>query len=384
MSESLASYVPAYASLHDVSDFAGIPIITKDDLRQRPVDFVDRRMHGAVLWHKRTSGTTGEALDVFYERSFYFAQLLHAPRRIAGLAGINDTVHAGVWCVHLTDTQSQESAIFCDPTAANRILVRVVVDQSRPESIDEAIDLLCTARPQIVSARPEVLELLASHAPSATFSAFGVQLVISSGSALRPETAAKVRQAFGAQLTEAYGLSEFGVVAVCCRDCGGLHFDDPGLVAEVLDTRDQPTPPGTAGELVLSSTANSAMPLVRYRTGDIAVQRVAPCPTGWRGLVLERLVGRTVKLFTLPTGAKFSPTHFTDLVSRFPIMDYRMTQSTRNRIDVVIRPRREVLGDMPLCARIAEHVRQALPEPMNVVVSEAVALDQSERFRSLV
>lgn len=74
-----------------------------------------------------------------------------------------------------------------------------------------------------------------------------------------------------ADVTDAYGLTEFiGAVAVRCDGCGGFHVP-PIVHSEYLDDDDQPLDGEGAARLVLTTLLphRSAMPLVRYATGDV-------------------------------------------------------------------------------------------------------------------
>ena len=73
-----------------------------------------------------------------------------------------------------------------------------------------------------------------------------------------------------------YGLSEIvgpGVAAECeARD--GLHVNEDHFLVEVVDPETgEPLPEGEEGELVFTTLTKEALPLIRYRTGDIALGR---------------------------------------------------------------------------------------------------------------
>jgi len=86
-------------------------------------------------------------------------------------------------------------------------------------------------------------------------------------------------ETFGARVTSVYGLSEVaGSTMSECLSCGDFH-PAPELVSEVLALdSDAPAPPGTVGELTLTSLVPfcSLQPKIRYRTGDL-VQTMPRC-----------------------------------------------------------------------------------------------------------
>jgi phenylacetate-CoA ligase len=81
-----------------------------------------------------------------------------------------------------------------------------------------------------------------------------------------------------------YGLSEIvgpGVAAECPEARDGLHVQEDHFLVEVVDPdTGQPTPDGTDGELVFTTLTKEALPLLRYRTGDIASVTHERCACG--------------------------------------------------------------------------------------------------------
>jgi phenylacetate-CoA ligase len=87
------------------------------------------------------------------------------------------------------------------------------------------------------------------------------------------------------QLTavDIYGLSEVmgpGVAAECAEARDGAHVNEDHFIAEV-------------GELVFSTLTKEALPLLRYRTGDLASLTREPCVCGRTFVRMSRIVGRT-------------------------------------------------------------------------------------------
>jgi phenylacetate-CoA ligase len=91
-----------------------------------------------------------------------------------------------------------------------------------------------------------------------------------------------------------YGLSEIigPGVAIECACQNGLHIFEDHFLAEIVDTETlEPLPPGSEGELVLTTLSKQAMPMIRYRTRDITALVAEPCPCG-RTLRRMRRIGR--------------------------------------------------------------------------------------------
>ena len=83
--------------------------------------------------------------------------------------------------------------------------------------------------------------------------------------------------------TDTYGLTElFGPgVAWECPAKNGLHIAEDHFIPEIIDPVTlKPLPPGSEGELVLTSLTKEALPLIRFRTGDLTTLTYEPCECG--------------------------------------------------------------------------------------------------------
>ncbi len=93
-----------------------------------------------------------------------------------------------------------------------------------------------------------------------------------------------------------YGLSEVigpGVAAECLEKCG-LHICEDHFIPEIINAETgEGLPPGEKGELVFTCITKEALPLVRYRTGDISRLMYEPCACGRTAVRMERVTGRT-------------------------------------------------------------------------------------------
>ncbi|MGO9499928.1 MAG: phenylacetate--CoA ligase family protein [Solirubrobacteraceae bacterium] len=106
----------------------------------------------------------------------------------------------------------------------------------------------------------------------------------------------KIDTALGIRAINFYGLSEMcgpGVATECLTARDGLHVQEDHFLVEVVDPADgSPLPPGADGELVFTTLTKEALPLIRYRTGDLGAISLEPCSCGRTTARLIRLGGR--------------------------------------------------------------------------------------------
>jgi phenylacetate-coenzyme A ligase PaaK-like adenylate-forming protein len=106
----------------------------------------------------------------------------------------------------------------------------------------------------------------------------------------------RIEELLGLRALDIYGLSEIigpGVAAECFEAADGLHVNEDHFLVEAIDpVTVEPVSDGTPGELVFSSLTREAMPLLRYRTGDIAALRRDPCVCGRTLVRMSQVTGR--------------------------------------------------------------------------------------------
>lgn len=92
----------------------------------------------------------------------------------------------------------------------------------------------------------------------------------------------------GSRLFPHYGSREMGLGgAVCCPAHEGMHLRENHIIAEIIDENGRQAPVGEYGELVITTIDMDAIPLIRYRTGDLTRILPSPCPCGSELLRLD-------------------------------------------------------------------------------------------------
>jgi phenylacetate-CoA ligase len=96
--------------------------------------------------------------------------------------------------------------------------------------------------------------------------------------------------------TDNYGLSEVigpGVAGECrCKE--GMHIYEDAFLPEIIDPQTgQVLPPGSEGELVLTTLTKEAFPMIRYRTGDITALNYSRCDCGRTLVRMRRILKRS-------------------------------------------------------------------------------------------
>ncbi|GLY89941.1 phenylacetate--CoA ligase family protein [Actinoallomurus iriomotensis] len=157
---------------------------------------------------------------------------------------------------------------------------------------ERQIRLLADLRPDILTCTPSYAVRLGEAAREA-----GVELNLKAGlfgsEPWSEELRGTIEDLLGLAALDIYGLSEVigPGVATECLERDGLHVNEDHFLVEAIGEDGSPVPEGTPGELVFTTT-REAMPLLRYRTGDIASLTTAPCPCGRTLVRMSKVLGR--------------------------------------------------------------------------------------------
>jgi phenylacetate-CoA ligase len=199
----------------------------------------------------------------------------------------------------------------------------------------------------------------------------------------------EIERALGLSAVNFYGLSELcgpGVATECLTARAGLHVQEDHFLVEVIDpAHGRRLEPGAVGELVFTTLTKEALPLIRYRTGDIGSVTYEPCRCGrttarltsLRGRRDDMLIVRGVNLFPsevehalLSVGG--AAPHYRLIVERSGALDELTLECEPAAPSVDRESLRELLGPL-LRERTGIRIAVAVLEPGSVPRSEGKA-----------
>src|SRR5262249_47316931 len=149
------------------------------------------------------------------------------------------------------------------------------------------------------------------------------------------EMRARIEELLGLRALDIYGLSEVigpGVASECIVAADGLHVNEDHFLVEVLDpSSGEPLSDGTPGELTFTTLTKEAMPLLRYRTGDIAALRRGTCPCGRTLVKMSKVTGRKDDMLVI-RGVNIYPSEIERVLLGEPAVapDYVLVIDERN------------------------------------------------------
>ena len=109
------------------------------------------------------------------------------------------------------------------------------------------------------------------------------------------------------ELYATYSSTEMSATfSECPYGCGG-HVHPELIIVEIIGDDGKPVSDGTPGEVVVTTLGVEAMPLLRFRTGDIAAKITEPCRCGRNSYRLTPLVGRKNNMIKLKGTTLYPP-----------------------------------------------------------------------------
>ena len=130
-----------------------------------------------------------------------------------------------------------------------------------------------------------------------------LKVVMVRGGAVSDYLRAQVARVGAAGIVEAYSSKEGGALARPCPEGHGFHVNAEAVLLEIVDAAGQPVAPGETGRVVITPFGSTAMPLIRYDQGDVAIAG-GPCDCGRHLPLIKRLEGRTNAVFEHPDGRR--------------------------------------------------------------------------------
>ena len=134
-----------------------------------------------------------------------------------------------------------------------------------------------------------------------------------------PNVKRAIEHAWGATCFDHAGATEAGAWAFDCEaQSGAIHLNEAEFIFEVIDlAKSEPVEKGR-GELVITNLGRAAMPVLRYRTGDVVDLTTEPCACG-RSFARIRggVLGRSDDMIIV-RGVNLYPSAIDDLIRSLP------------------------------------------------------------------
>lgn len=222
-----------------------------------------------------------------------------------------------------------------------RALARMGVDAipfGLVQDLGSAARMLCESGTRSLVGIPVQVRALARYMQANHISSRIRRVMLSTDNAPRTGVSL-IRDAWNCDVFDHYGMTEMGLGgALECDAHDGAHVRENDLLFEILDDDGTPCPDGCWGEVAFTTLTRRAMPLIRYRTGDIARFVPGTCPCGSPLRRLSRIRARKNAPIRMSNGQTLDITAWDEALFALPtISDFTITaDATQNAITLTV------------------------------------------------
>jgi phenylacetate-CoA ligase len=343
------------ARIQSFEDFARIPYLTRDLLRRHQDDLQPRRWLRGVQ-RMSTGGSTGSPVTVMVDAkraAFTDATRLRAHRWFDVDMGAPEIV---LWGSPIETGRQDLVRTLRDRLLNSRLLSAFDLSEA---ALARYADILARERPRKLFGYASALYLLARYlqrhdrAPGPD----SLRVAFATAEPLYDFQRAAIRAAFGCPAAVEYGSRDAGLIANECP-AGGLHIAAEGILVE--------TPPAgpavqaeARGEIVVTNAYSFAMPIIRYRTGDMGRLAEEVCRCG-RGLpCLGTVEGRRTDFLVTPEGRVMHALAAIYVLREIAgLREFQLIQERLDLVRVTLVPDQGFASETP--SRVASSLRRLL------------------------
>ena len=291
--------------IKSLEDIGRLPFTFPDDLRSEGENFKflcssQSDVEKPVTFH--SSGTTGIKKRIYFSRA-------DVQKILDFLARGMETVEDRDTCVaqiFLANGEGRGIASMLAASLQSFGMGACVSDMAC--SSEEAIQVCRENKPNVWFGDSfTIYRITKQMAKKVDLSSLGVKVLFLTMGNISDEMVQYLEKTWKCRVSTHYGLTEAGWgLAVDCDVCDGYHYNELDVIAEIVDPETgELKKPGEYGEVVLTTISRDAMPLIRFRTGDIAALEKPVC--GYELETMKHIVSRLEGSYRLPGGELINP-----------------------------------------------------------------------------
>lgn len=293
-------HVPFYKSYYDksgvdigdirsVRDINKLPFIDKSTIRENGKDMIADDVNKSDLIYLTTSGSTGTPIGLYQPSSMTmteWAYTLHIWSRIGYKPESSRLVLRGKKIY----TKAVDSEMFYDPLRRELSCDIYNFNENTVKKYCVAIEKY---KPEFIHGYMSAIIMFAKYVEiNATVLRHRFKGILATSENVLPDQKSYVEKILGARVFSFYGHTERLVIAGECEFSSNYHVEPFYGYCELIDRLGKAN---NSGEIVATGFINQAMPLIRYRTGDMAIkdENDSICKCGRPVTQLKLVTGRS-------------------------------------------------------------------------------------------
>lgn len=310
-----------------VKDLGTLPLLSRRDIQEGRARFmaVDADLKQVLPF--RTSGSTGEPLEVWksQDRLYYYDLVT---KRIMARLGVESSFRPfRTGLVQLIETNAPKSQYM--PLLGFARSLRFGLGPPAWNDPRAPLEFLSELSPFVLASSPGMLLNLHQHClehdPDRRYS-IAPSFVVSSGAPLHEGARATLESFLGCPIVDCFVTVEMDFIAMECPAGDGFHVDGLSKVVECLRPDGSPAEEGEVGELVVTNLHELWFPLIRYRLGDMGCILGTGCSCGSVFPKLAGLVTRGNVTFLKADGNRVVPAYLSHAFMGLQVHQYQVEQ----------------------------------------------------------
>jgi len=366
------------AKVSCIEDLAGLPLLTKLDVRGSTPEILSTSFSKEDLVPAKTGGSTGVALHIYCDARGVEKRNAAALRSDEWSGWRMGQPLAAIW-------GNPPVAVTLKNKLRNFLKDRIIYLDTMKIN-DQAIDDFLTEW--------EVMKpgLLYGHAHSIFILAEALQKrglklrptgIVATSMMLLDHERTVIEEVCGIKVTNRYGCEEVSLIGCECEKHSGMHLNLDHNIVEFLREDGTPCAPGEDGRIVVTELINFGMPMIRYEVGDRGVPSDKQCSCG-RGLpMMASITGRVADFLVAEDGSRVAGISIIEnSLTRFPgIRQLQIVQNKPLLLTVNVVPDTDYGDDteIALLDGLGEMLGQGMQFEVNHV--EAIAQEKSGKYR---
>lgn len=355
-------HVPHYHQYRGAKKLSDLPVLKKVTIQDDPNYFISVVHAPEKLIAKSTSGSYGTPLTYWMTQS-------DLALRHAEVAYFSAWAGYQVGMRHLFLNHRVETSPL-----GSLLLNQVHLDPTRIDLawLERCRQLLMQGNFKTLIGQPTILEGITQHWADRGEDLKAARLtgIIAVAEQLQPEVAKRLQSFYGCPVLGRYACIEQGVLAQQCTTGGYYHLNPASHIIELVEIdSDKPVAKGQIGRVIVTNINNLAMPLLRYETGDLAIEGEG-CSCGNGGRVFEQLVGRQVEMVYDTMGNMVQPLIVSTCVRLSRGRQHQFTQKGPKEYEISVVVAQDFCGEPTLLA----HLREKFGADANISVKYVDAI----------
>jgi phenylacetate-CoA ligase len=368
--------------IRGVDDVTTLPLLTKEDVRAHEPEMMTAGGPRRSWVHGHTSGTTGTPLGVWYDRRTCVVTNAMDLRQKAW-GGMRRGDWLGLFLGRVIVSPERDRPPFWQ---ANHVQKQVWFSSFHlgEENLPHYVREIRRRKLRFLEGYPSTLFILARYLQTRG-ETLPMQAAFTSSETLHETQRHAIETALEAPIFDFYGHAERTVFATECEVHHAKHLAEDFGYVEVVDAAGDPVPDGEAGYLVGTSLHNRAMPMIRYRTGDVSRIVRGACPCGRTHRRIASVTTKAEDIVVTPDGRLISPSILTHPFKPFhSLRASQIVQEAPDRLRVLLVPSDD-FGEED-----RRHLRRGLEERLGAGVSiefeivDEIPREASGKFRWVI